>query len=100
MTPARLRARAAADNLGFDADLHLLVDEDPAPFEDLVPHEAVILAVDRGACREPGPLPAPWILRATGVLHVERHRTRDAVNRQIPLHLESACAGGRRTDGC
>src|SRR5206468_2572102 len=75
--------------LDVDRDRHLVADGDAARLEDLVPGDAVVLAIDLGGGLRAGAHLALRVLDfGRGTLDVEAHLARDAVQGQVAGHLE------------
>src|SRR5919204_3268758 len=69
--------------LDLEDQLHLVAPQQAAGLERLVPGEAEVLPVDGGAGGEACTLAAPGIPSAAFVGRLQRHRTGDAMDRQV-----------------
>ena len=80
---------------GFDVDLnlYLLTDQHATRFEDSVPFDAPVLAVDLGSGRETSLGVAPWIGCDTIELERKRNWLGDTLDREVPSERIVAANG-------
>lgn len=76
----------SADEFDLDLEGDLLRHEQPAGFEDHVPGETPVLAVDPSAGAEHGAVVAPRIGGVTQVVHRQCDGTGDALDGEVAMH--------------
>ena len=78
-----MELRSRRYDLRINREPHLVANDDAPGFEQLVPAQTKILAIELSGCAEPGTIVPIWILGDALERHVERDFLRDAVQREI-----------------
>src|SRR5262249_14171711 len=92
MISFRLRGRIArgiAHGLDIELDVHSIAHEHAARFEQLVPLEPEVLAIDRRLRNESDALVPPRVHAAAGGLDVQCDLARGIANRELTDHAQT-----------